>query len=76
MGLKRGAKVFVCADEVEVEAVFAFNDETWMTGGGEEVEEEREMGEVAEMGFQWRVELERSMALIGLWCAVELRLEV
>lgn len=40
-----------------------------------DMEEKKEIEEVAEMGFQRRVDLERSMALIVLWHAVDLRLE-
>lgn len=41
-----------------------------------EVEGMEDKEEVREMGFQLWVRLERSMAVIVSWCAVDLRLEV
>lgn len=70
MEVRMGAKGFVCGDENREEDVSAITDELWLTGGRTEVEEGRQMG------FQRIVGLEQSRALIVLWCAADLRLEV
>lgn len=52
MGGKTGENKFVCGDGVEEENVLSFTEETWPTGGRQEVVRGREIDEVAEMGFQ------------------------
>lgn len=76
MGRKIGAKAVVCGDEVGEENAFAITDEGWLTGGGGEEEEGREMEEVAQMGFQWRTGLEPLRVFIVLRFAVDLRLQI
>lgn len=52
MEVRKGAKIFVCCDEVADEHVFAITVETWLTGKREEVEQKREMEEVTKTGFK------------------------
>lgn len=64
MGVSTSAKTLLCADGVGEEALFAVTHEIWLPGEEEEVEGGRETDQMAEMGFPWRVGLDRSVALI------------
>lgn len=62
-----GAKVFFCGHEVGEKDMSAIADEIWVTSGGREEKGKRKTEEVVEIAFQWRVELDQSMAWIVSW---------
>lgn len=57
--MRISAKVFLCGDEIEEEDVLTIKNKIWSTGRGEEIEERRELEELAEMGLEWKVVLKR-----------------
>lgn len=59
--------VLVCDGGVGAKDMLAIIGKLWWTGRGEEMEVKREAEETTEAGLQWRVRLERSMALIASW---------
>lgn len=63
-GVRTGAKVSVCGDEVREKGALAISSKTASTSATEEVKERREMEEVLETRFQWKVGLERPMFLM------------
>lgn len=71
--MRIGGKVIVCGDEFEEEMVSATTVETWLTGRREEVEREKKKEKMAKTEVRWRVGKKRSMDMIVLWCARELR---
>lgn len=75
-GVGIDVRIAIRRDEVGEKNVFAIMDDTWLTVGEDEVDEERKMKEAAEMGVQWSRGLEQSMGLIFSWCAVNFRLKV
>lgn len=63
MGVKTGAKILACGDEVGEQGVLGIADKTWLTGEWDEMAERRKRGEMAKVGLQWMVRLE----LLGRW---------
>lgn len=51
MAVRMGAKKLFCGDEVGEKNLFAFMEETWLTGWGEPVKERKKSKDVSEMEF-------------------------
>lgn len=76
MGVRIGAEEFVCGVRLERTVCLPSRTRPGRRVGVDEVEERKGMDGMAEIELQCKVELERSMVLIDLWCAVDLGLKI